>query len=70
MLKSHAQVDVFEVNLNVDCRNGLIILPEELHDCKSGLVMEIPELTVHLRNHDYYMGASDRAKDGGRSVVG
>lgn len=58
-LKLHAQVDVFEVNLKVDCRNGLLMMPEELHDCKSGLVMEVPSLTVHLRNHDYYMGRHD-----------
>lgn len=48
--------DIFEVNLSVISKNGIILLPEEVHDCKSGLALEIPELVVHLRNHDYYMG--------------
>jgi hypothetical protein len=50
------QVDVFEVSLKVESRNGVILLPEELHDCKSGLVIDVPELSAHLRNHDAYMG--------------
>lgn len=50
------QPDVFEVHLEVVSRNGVILFPEEVHDCKSGLVLNIPEVGVHLRNHDYYMG--------------
>lgn len=50
------QVDAFEVTLKVESRNGVILLPEELHDCKSGLVIDVPELSVHLRNQDAYMG--------------
>lgn len=50
------QSDIFEVNLNLVARDSIAFFPEEVHDCKSALGMNIPQFGVHLRNHDYFMG--------------
>ena len=32
----------------------LIDLPD-LYDCRSGTILRLPEMGVHLRNHDFFM---------------
>lgn len=50
--------DVFEVTLDVSATRSVALLPQEIYDCQSALVLELPEFGVHLRNHDYFMGKS------------
>ncbi|KAM0754575.1 hypothetical protein T439DRAFT_352583 [Meredithblackwellia eburnea MCA 4105] len=47
--------DVFEVVVTLDLRNGMMLLPQELYDCRSAVVLLLPQFSVDLRNHDFYM---------------
>ncbi|KAL8281144.1 hypothetical protein RQP46_006502 [Phenoliferia psychrophenolica] len=50
--------DVFEVVVTLDLQSGLMLLPEELYDCRSAVVLVLPQLLVDLRNHDFFMEMS------------
>jgi hypothetical protein len=52
------QSDVFEVAVTLTLRNGLILMPQEIYDCRAAVAFAIPQLQVDLRNHDYFMGWS------------
>ncbi|ORY77194.1 hypothetical protein BCR35DRAFT_353168 [Leucosporidium creatinivorum] len=52
------QTDVFEVAVTLDLRNGLLLMPQEIYDCRSAVAFAIPQMQVDLRNHDYYMEMS------------
>ena len=47
--------NTFELVLTLEARNSIALLPQEIHDCKSALGLNIPGFGVHLRNHDYFM---------------
>ena len=49
------QSNIFEVVLTLNARNNIALLPQEIHDCKSALGLNIPGFGLHLRNHDYFM---------------
>lgn len=64
---------MLEVDLDVDLQNGLMVIPAGLpgyersnplgsdsHSTGIGacLLLDIPELQVHLRLHDFFMGTS------------
>jgi hypothetical protein len=51
------QSDKFEVNLDLVCRSGKIILPEDIYDCDGAVVIPVPLLQVHLRTHESLMRA-------------
>lgn len=49
------QSNIFEVALNLSARRSIALLSQEIYDCQSALVLDIPDFGVHLRNHDYFM---------------
>ncbi|KAI5479573.1 hypothetical protein MNV49_003310, partial [Pseudohyphozyma bogoriensis] len=49
------KTDVFEVDVSLNLRNGLCLLPQELYDCRSAVILVLPQLLVDLRNHDFFM---------------
>ena len=57
-----AQADVFEVFLTLQAGRSIALLPQELYDCKTALVMDIPAFGVSLRNHDFAMGEHDAGR--------
>jgi hypothetical protein len=51
------QSDKFEVTLDLICRSGKIILPEDIYDCDGAVIIPVPLLQVHLRTHESLMRA-------------
>jgi hypothetical protein len=52
------QSDKFEVNLDLQCEDGKVILPEDIYDCDGAIILPIPYLQVHLRSHESFMRRS------------
>ncbi|KAG9105379.1 hypothetical protein FRC07_009328 [Ceratobasidium sp. 392] len=48
----------FEVDLGVSVSDSLLVLPQEVYDCQAGVVLEISELQLILRLHQYAMEMS------------
>ncbi|KAG9119662.1 hypothetical protein FRC07_005207, partial [Ceratobasidium sp. 392] len=48
----------FEVDLGVSVSDSLLVLPQEVYDCQAGVVLEISELQLLLRLHQYAMEMS------------
>ncbi|KAG9100753.1 hypothetical protein FS749_013050 [Ceratobasidium sp. UAMH 11750] len=48
----------FEVDLGVSVSDSLLVLPQEVYDCQTGVVLEISELQLILRLHEYAMEMS------------
>ncbi|GAA5960722.1 hypothetical protein JCM21900_000512 [Sporobolomyces salmonicolor] len=52
------KTDVFEVSLTFQLENGILLLPQEIYDCRAAVALVLPQLQVDLRNHDYFMEMS------------
>ncbi|GJN87915.1 hypothetical protein Rhopal_000870-T1 [Rhodotorula paludigena] len=52
------KTDAFEVSVTFELENGLLLLPQEIFDCRSAVVLALPQLQVDLRNHDFFMEMS------------
>jgi hypothetical protein len=39
--------------------DSLLVLPQEVFDCQGAVLMEVRELQVILRSHEYAMGKSE-----------
>lgn len=42
--------------MSVDVQDGVLILPEEIYDCRSAVLASLSELQVSLHLNDYFMG--------------
>ncbi|GAA5841695.1 hypothetical protein JCM9279_000733 [Rhodotorula babjevae] len=49
------KTDVSEVSVQYELENGLLLLPQEIYDCSKAIVLALPQLSVDLRNHDFFM---------------
>ncbi|GAA5906531.1 hypothetical protein JCM8208_000472 [Rhodotorula glutinis] len=52
------KTDVSEVSVQYELENGLLLLPQEIYDCSKAIVLALPQLSVDLRNHDFFMEMS------------
>ncbi|KAF8325178.1 uncharacterized protein EI90DRAFT_3157032 [Cantharellus anzutake] len=49
------QSNMFHVTLNLDVHDSAILLPHELHNCRSAICVKVPKLQLILNTHDYFM---------------
>ena len=47
---------MLQVALSLDVQNSAVLLPRELHDCRSATCVKLPKLQLILNTHDYFMG--------------
>jgi hypothetical protein len=63
-MENASKSDIFETNLELEITNGTAILPLELYDCVEAMVAPVPELEVHLRSHEAFMGRWAQSRRG------
>lgn len=44
------------MNLGVLISDSLLVLPQEVYDCQAATTLELSDLQVTLRGHEYGMG--------------
>ncbi|CAE6424846.1 unnamed protein product [Rhizoctonia solani] len=52
------QTNPFEIDMGLVVSDSLLVLPQEVFDCQGAVLMEVRELQVILRSHEYAMEMS------------